>query len=95
MTVEIACRPAEATEIPKTAQRLIGLAESHGWDVATTYARGLWPSRNPKIVDNIAVRMWREGKLVGIWHDGKFYRGLSRSRTYTLAELRTLVAVTR
>jgi hypothetical protein len=94
---EVPCRTAVPEEIPKGASHLAELAQGNGWQVWITYARGPWPNRNAPdgfiIHDSIAVRMHREGALVGCWHDGKFYKGLSRSRGYTLHELRELVRV--
>ena len=92
---EVRARPALDHEIPRNASLLADLAVANGWVVRITYARGSWPIRDGfKTVDSIAVRMHREGALVGVWHDGRFHGGLSRSRTYTLHELRGMVAMT-
>ena len=108
MTVITPCRPATADEIPTNARTLAALAEANGWEVAITYARGLRTvnvldktGERPRMVktkqpiDHLAVRMWREGRLVGTWEDRSFSRGLCLSRTFTLAELRLLVRMTR
>jgi hypothetical protein len=93
---EVPCRPAMPGEIPRNAQSLTRLATDNGWAVRTTYARGPWPVRDGfKVVDSIAVRMHRDGVVVAIWHDSHFHGGLSQSRTYTLREMRELVAVAR
>ena len=96
MTVITPCRPATPEEIPATARSLAKLAEANGWDVAITYARHHNDKlRPPRAVDSIAVRMWRETRLAGIWHDGKFASGLAPYRRFDATELRALVRMNR
>lgn len=92
VTVHEPCRNALPHEIPKTAGKLRELAEANGWTVAVTYARGVYPAPiKPYDCENVAVRMSREGRLVALWHNGRFHRGLSQSRTYTLSQIREAV----
>lgn len=46
-------------------------------------------------IESIAVRMWREGKLVACWINGRYDMGGSQYRGHTLTELRTMVAMNR
>jgi hypothetical protein len=96
MTVITPCRPAEPHEIPKTAKALADAATANGWDVEITYARH-WAekARPPKAVDSIAVRMWRETRLAGIWYGGKFESGLVPYRRVSAATLGRIVRMSR
>lgn len=72
-------RPAEMSEIPKTARALAVLGYKHGWEVSTTYARGTnrVGKGKDKVVDSIAVRMRRPGiALTALWLDGRFDTGI-------------------
>jgi hypothetical protein len=70
---EVPCRLAEPGEIPTGARRVLRVAESAGWRVVATYARGTVPMRRPHVVDSLALRM-RAGpsRAVAIWLDGRF-----------------------
>lgn len=94
---EVRARIAESREIPRSAAALAALALDVGWNVQTTYARGTLPGLRSKdrVVDSIAVRaLHPNGALVALWLDGKFWRGLSRSRTYNLSEFKNELRAT-
>lgn len=56
----------------RSAQSLIRLAESRGWRVRVTYARGT-VLNGDRIVDSIAVRLSRpERYVLAMWLDGKY-----------------------
>lgn len=96
MTILIAKQPAEPDQIPKTAKALARAAEANGWDVEITYARHRnEKARPPREIDSIAVRMWRETRLAGIWYDGKFESGLAPFRKVSALDLRRMVTMTR
>ena len=96
MTVITPCRPAEPHEIPKTAKALADVATANGWDVEVTYARHRNENtKPPREIDSIAVRMWRETRLAGIWYEGKFESGLVPSRRVSAATLKSLVQMDR
>jgi len=48
-----------------------------------------------KRVDSIAVRMWRETRLAGIWTDGLFETGLAPFRRFDSDTLHRLVTMSR
>jgi hypothetical protein len=95
MTVIVPARPAEPSEIPKAAQRLADAANAHGWDVAVTYAHAEFTDRKVPTIESVAVRMWREGRLYGVWINGKFTSGGSQSHPHGARELMRIVRMTR
>lgn len=75
---EVACRLAEPGEVPTGARRVAAVAQRGGWRVVATYARGTWPAyRVPRVVDNLALRMWFPdgARAVAVWLDGKYEQG--------------------
>ncbi len=73
-------RDATDAEIPGGARQVRKLAETHGWLVRATYARGTTPDRRVrkemrpgKVVDSLALRMRRgRERAVAVWIDAKF-----------------------
>ncbi len=71
---EISARDVQASELPKGARDVLAHAESRGWTVKTSYARGtLATSRTRRVVDAHVLRIRRYPRAaLAIWHDGKF-----------------------
>lgn len=74
---EVAARDAVADEMPTGAARLVKLAESLGWAVTATYARGTDINRqgkSTKVVDSIVVRLaYGNTGAVSAWLDGSHW----------------------
>jgi hypothetical protein len=72
-------RLAEPAEVPAGARRIAAIAEAAGWTVVATYARGTWPSKTPRVVDSLALRMRHPAgrRSWALWHDGKFHAACS------------------
>ena len=70
---EVLARRATNEEIPRGAWLVVRLAETCGWSVIATYARGTAPGRPPRVVDSLALRMRRgPRRAVGVWEDRRF-----------------------
>ena len=74
----VRARPAEPTELPRTAASLVKRAEAQGWTVTATYAQG-WTLESTRTVSRIAssivVRLsfpLAAARAVAVWVDGKF-----------------------
>lgn len=94
---EVPARVAEPAEIPTGARRVAALAAAAGWTVVATYARGTYPGRVPRVVDCLALRMWRgRQRAVALWHGVKFQFacawGETAIRTYNVTQLRAVLA---
>lgn len=78
---EVECRLAEPWEVPNAAHLMSRKAQSAGWLVLFTYARGTMPGRAMKVVDSLALRMRRPPLgACAIWIDGAFDFGLRYER---------------
>lgn len=88
-------RPAEVSELPRTALSLAKLADENGWDVSATHAVGVWEAkgRPPRDVTSIAVRMAKQGaRVAAIWVDGKFWHALNGPfRRLNAAQVKELI----
>ena len=72
-TPEVPARVASDAEVPAGARRVAMGAIAAGWVVAATYARGTHPGRTPRVVDSLALRMWRHRqRAVAVWQDARF-----------------------
>lgn len=72
----VTARPAQPTEMPRTAAALVAAAEEAGWRCCAQYAHGtsVDPKGHPsRLVESLVVRLRREEQAaVAAWHDGKF-----------------------
>lgn len=95
---EVRARVATAAEIPKGARAVSTVATSVGWTVVATYARGTYPGRKPRLVDSLALRMWRQPRrAVAVWHgvDFQFACTWSATEPITAHNVTTLRAALR
>jgi len=72
---EVWARPAEAGEIPRFARAVVKAAETAGWAVTVTYARGtyVFPKKPAAVVDSVLVRMsLGDRRAAAHWLDGGF-----------------------
>lgn len=74
---EVPARPATDGEMPRAAKLAQRRAESAGWSVMATYARGTRPTGTANkpgaVVDSIALRLRRgRERAVAVWTDGAF-----------------------
>lgn len=73
---EVPCRPATEDEIPRAAKLMRKRAETAGWAVAVTYARGtvMYLTGKPgAVVDSIALRLHKPNRYAwAIWYGTRF-----------------------
>jgi len=74
---EVPARPAADDEIPTSARRLAKVADEHGWQHRTTYAKGTnidAQGRPSSVVERVIVRVAKAPEhAVAVWDNGKFH----------------------